>query len=485
MDKKIAKHKINQESLMFEINITDIANSSNPDFGSKMRYNEHLISSYKDNLMDLDWYYDSLTREQSKFLPDSYEWLELQNMIDITDKNIKDMNLSLMQTLANNRELAKEQMQSDFNKSNKELEKSLFNNSTLQEFARQIEKDSELLDKFVSGLEKQHSLDLLIRDVRKEKIVDFDEEISAMEQANELRRSELELLQKRVNIKKLENNLDKLKNNKTVQTLVQKSDLTWDFEYSADEEAIKSLEDSLVQARIDLLNYEKSLALDNRRTELKDKSRFLEDVKALQDKALADEYTNSQMFLNDLKNLDSEFAEGTSSYITEISNSFTEYHDITKNLTDRINALVVALSLSQNNTAVNNKPYMDYSTNTPYMDNYGHRPAPVVNGLIPFDTGGYTGNFNGGKLAVLHQKELVLNQDDTKNFLDAIKFLKGISFSGISNLIGKISNKDSGNKDISQDIKVYAEFPNATNQDEIKKAIMSLPSRAIVKANLI
>ncbi|MCA1021655.1 phage tail tape measure protein [Halobacillus litoralis] len=43
-----------------------------------------------------------------------------------------------------------------------------------------------------------------------------------------------------------------------------------------------------------------------------------------------------------------------------------------------------------------------------------------------FDTGGYTGDFarNNGKLAILHEKELVLNQNDTKNFLEAIKLSK-------------------------------------------------------------
>jgi len=41
-------------------------------------------------------------------------------------------------------------------------------------------------------------------------------------------------------------------------------------------------------------------------------------------------------------------------------------------------------------------------------------------------TGMYTGtwNNNGGRLAFLHQKELVLNQDDTKNILDAVAMVR-------------------------------------------------------------
>lgn len=45
--------------------------------------------------------------------------------------------------------------------------------------------------------------------------------------------------------------------------------------------------------------------------------------------------------------------------------------------------------------------------------------------LQAFDTGGYTGNWTGkeGKLAMLHKKELVLNEEQTKNILASVKVL--------------------------------------------------------------
>jgi hypothetical protein len=44
-------------------------------------------------------------------------------------------------------------------------------------------------------------------------------------------------------------------------------------------------------------------------------------------------------------------------------------------------------------------------------------------------TGGYTGDWAGpfGKLAFLHQKELVLNKEDTGNLLAAMEFLNRIT----------------------------------------------------------
>jgi hypothetical protein len=45
-----------------------------------------------------------------------------------------------------------------------------------------------------------------------------------------------------------------------------------------------------------------------------------------------------------------------------------------------------------------------------------------------YATGGYTGSWGPeGKLAVLHEKELVLNAEDTKNFLSATGILREIS----------------------------------------------------------
>jgi hypothetical protein len=47
---------------------------------------------------------------------------------------------------------------------------------------------------------------------------------------------------------------------------------------------------------------------------------------------------------------------------------------------------------------------------------------------LGFDTGGYTGDWGSSKkLAFLHEKELVLNADDTKNILSAVDMIRSIS----------------------------------------------------------
>lgn len=68
-----------------------------------------------------------------------------------------------------------------------------------------------------------------------------------------------------------------------------------------------------------------------------------------------------------------------------------------------------------------------------------------------FDTGGYTGNWGNedGRLAILHQKELVLNAEDTSNLLKAVEMQRELdfdfskTFSLFSNLISSIGTNNS------------------------------------------
>jgi hypothetical protein len=47
--------------------------------------------------------------------------------------------------------------------------------------------------------------------------------------------------------------------------------------------------------------------------------------------------------------------------------------------------------------------------------------------IVGYDTGGYTGAWGPyGKLAMLHEKELILNPGDTTNFLASIELLDNI-----------------------------------------------------------
>lgn len=112
-------------------------------------------------------------------------------------------------------------------------------------------------------------------------------------------------------------------------------------------------------------------------------------------------------------------------------------------------------------------------------------------------TGMYTGSWAGpdleenGRLAFLHQKELVLNANDTKNFLSAIDMVRQISDtidlqaasrSGEFNfLLPGILNKEPDVLD--QNVHIEAHFPNVTSHSEIEEAFTNLVGKASQFAN--
>ena len=116
---------------------------------------------------------------------------------------------------------------------------------------------------------------------------------------------------------------------------------------------------------------------------------------------------------------------------------------------------------------------------------------------LGFDTGGYTGDWQGdeGRLALLHQKEIVLNAEDTKNILDAVQTVRDMSalsssveemiMKNISSMIMKMSNLNSNtnytttentNNSTENIYHISAEFPNANDVSSIKEALLSLPN---------
>src|SRR5690606_35848441 len=57
-----------------------------------------------------------------------------------------------------------------------------------------------------------------------------------------------------------------------------------------------------------------------------------------------------------------------------------------------------------------------------------HTSATSNHKIAGFDTGGYTKSFgSSGKLAVLHEKELVLNKVDTENILNTVGIVRNIA----------------------------------------------------------
>jgi hypothetical protein len=113
-------------------------------------------------------------------------------------------------------------------------------------------------------------------------------------------------------------------------------------------------------------------------------------------------------------------------------------------------------------------------------------------GPSAFFTGGYTGEWGAeGKLAVLHEKELVLNAQDTENLLATVKLLReltkaiDLNASWASMGLGMLNAADVNNNSsvVEQHVEIHAEFPQATDRHEIEEAFNTLINRASQYAN--
>lgn len=131
-----------------------------------------------------------------------------------------------------------------------------------------------------------------------------------------------------------------------------------------------------------------------------------------------------------------------------------------------------------------------YTSSGPYGYNIGGLGWVRKSDIVGYDTGGYTGswNNNNGRLAMLHQKELVLNANDTSNMLNAITILRDITTNLGATLLNKMASISAGGASsigqglaaagMEQNVVINAEFPNATNSREIEDALNNLVNRA-------
>lgn len=123
--------------------------------------------------------------------------------------------------------------------------------------------------------------------------------------------------------------------------------------------------------------------------------------------------------------------------------------------------------------------------------------------LKHYDTGGYTGDWGSdGRLAVLHQKELVLNQEDTKNMLTAVQSIRELAPSMIAEMRARISSTAAASQslfgsrysgmrpafdrkatELTQSVQINADFPGVRDAIEIKEALESLVQTSAQRIN--
>lgn len=113
--------------------------------------------------------------------------------------------------------------------------------------------------------------------------------------------------------------------------------------------------------------------------------------------------------------------------------------------------------------------------------------------VASMDTGGYTGVWGPeGKFLLAHEKELILNSEDTKNLLSAVHLTRemlntiDINARQASIGFGTLSAgfiKEENNSTLEQQVHITAEFPNVTDHYEVEEALNNLINTSSQYAN--
>ena len=92
------------------------------------------------------------------------------------------------------------------------------------------------------------------------------------------------------------------------------------------------------------------------------------------------------------------------------------------------------------------------------------------------------------RLAILHEKELVLNKADTENFLSGIAILRELNSNLNGNMFSMLSGLSSYNgynstsEILEQNVHIDASFPNVNSKKEIEEAFSELVNMAAQRA---
>lgn len=169
-----------------------------------------------------------------------------------------------------------------------------------------------------------------------------------------------------------------------------------------------------------------------------------------------------------------------------------EYNKFMQNREDKINGgYDVGTATNARVDAFYKKGYtLPKTVNGTTYNYFPEIPDSVWKTLVGFKSGGYTGAWGEeGKLAFLHQKELVLNSSDTENILASIGIVRQIArqldlnSQQVSNLSSSGFSISTREGSLEQNVKIEASFPNATDRYEIQEAFSTLVNMASQYAN--
>ncbi|MGP0689823.1 phage tail tape measure protein [Priestia aryabhattai] len=414
-----------KERFDFEFSLLTEAMSKYDQYATDLTYAQNLISAIggdnfkakglvMDQMLDvekarnkqLDATLDSLNKQMSSYEKGSYEWNMINAQVTEYNKLLQASNLQLI-------EMNKNILKNSFDNTMNKVQKEMFDGKTIEDF-------KSYHDLWVTGLERELALEKMYGRIADLGTKNFDEKMALLDKQEKMSRYEMDYMNKQLDLIELQQKLENLSNERTVQTLKQNADGTWDWQYTAN------------QGEIDKAQEE----LNNKQLEME----------TAQQQAREDYSTKLEAILTKAENGQYDSAEGFQSAISDLTEAYDSIvGDFPKIKDEYIKSLIDSYSeyIKENGDVVNgNIP----STATPIYEGFSTELVKAFNDI---------------------------SKDIGETFANAL-------ISKLPNF-GKATESSTTSKSVSINLD-KVEFPNATDKDSIQEAILSLPQIALQKS---
>lgn len=464
IDKKI--DKINQAQSLLSKQL-DIAEFLSPkDYEEILKLNNKVLEAEKRKTNQIEENIKELIKQRDALAVGSYEWNLINEKVDEYNSKLLESNEILLKQRNKILEVA-------FTSNIDEIEKDIFSGETEKEAKKKLDEKVKKHNEYLSGLEKEIEISKMRDFIRKNELDISEEQLAILESEDDIERKSFERLQKQLEIKRLEQKLENLRSQKTIQQLQKTAEGVWDFVYVVDQDEIDKVTEELKDKQLDLVKFEENLVLEREKQQLETRSEYLNELREITQKALKNEYEDVEKFNTDMEKLNSDFLSSLIKLEDE------SWQDISNNMQDNLRDMKVSYYDYVLEIEGLSEKLKNAFAESNLLKSFEISVSENNSNIAGFDTGGFTGRFKGGKLGVLHEKKLILNQKDTENILSAVKLTNNMMDKIRMPNIGSIAknNNTTSTQQIFQISKL--EFPNVKDGKDLQDALIGLPNRVL------
>ncbi|MEX3625178.1 phage tail tape measure protein [Viridibacillus arvi] len=405
MNEAISKTNEAKNALQDTLDILSSLGEGN--YSGKGTLLEAMLSTERERNAQIKKSIADLRKQQGLYEEGSYEWKIINEQISQYNSQLTDSNKQLI-------DMNKNILANSFTATTTELEKKLFNGKSHDAW----QQHQQL---WMEGLEKEIALEKMYKRMADLGTTVNKDKLDLLAEQEKLSKFEMDRLNKQLDIIELQEKVDNLSKQKTIQVLKQNEFGQWDWTYEADATQLDKAKDELSQAQLALKQMEEKARED-----------YLQQL----NKILSDAQSGNYDSVEDFRKAMEELGKAFDSAVGDIPEIGDDY----------INDLVEAYTkfISDNAGVVADNPANAYL-------------VQATQSMT--DTLKKTFTDISASLGQVFANALLAKLPNT-----SVNASKAITSGSTAISIDKL------------------EFPNATNKEEIQEAILSLPQLALQKS---